>query len=348
MSRISALKRLAVLTGESAADAVFALLLHPAWFARSSRQRIDGIRVGSWFYYDYVFNQKAQRLQLLARMRAQGNGKPTRFRAWWPRGRSNNFGDILTHYILSHAAHLDCIFDKSEPFSAVGSTIRLALDHTRVWGSGIIRTNEVMPSAPACLAVRGPLTRGRILAAGLDCPEVYGDPAMLLPLLYTPSPLKKLPGVSLAPHFTQAFLRNLPDAAHYLDVEARSIADIEAIIDRIAASETVVTSSLHVFIMCVAYGVPVTVFQISGRTIHGDNVKFKDFCLGVNLEPVTLHQVPAMDQPTLQSLGERAAVYRASWDPLPLLRSLQSFINTPRLSDIIEQMERGRTNGQQR
>jgi hypothetical protein len=337
-STLLTLKTRIIKYGEYVADVVFNVLLHPAWFSRVSLAKINKIGIGSWFRYDYVFHQKEQRLQLLAKMRSQGCRKPPKFHAWWLRGWSNNFGDLLTAYILSLAAHIDCVFDRSKPFIAVGSIIQRSLDGTRVWGSGIIHSSGAITTSPACLAVRGPLTRERVLAAGLQCPEIYGDPAMLLPYLYSPPKPEKKYDLSLAPHFSQADLREYGHGAHFIDVKVKSIQDIEAVIDQVLKSKTVITSSLHILVMCVAYGISVTVFQITGRSIYGDNIKFRDFCLGVNCEPIPLFEVKALDDETIENLHQKAKVYHASWDPVPLLKSLQSCISTPRLSDLIKQL----------
>ena len=59
-----------------------------------------------------------------------------------------------------------------------------------IWGSGM---HDVEDRPVSCRnvrihSVRGPLSRARWLELGVACPEVYGDPALLMPLLYPPPP----------------------------------------------------------------------------------------------------------------------------------------------------------------
>ena len=61
------------------------------------------------------------------------------------------------------------------------------MDNTIIYGSGAITSNPDIKGRPVkVLSVRGPLTRDVLIKNGIDCPAVYGDPALLLPLVYKP------------------------------------------------------------------------------------------------------------------------------------------------------------------
>ena len=92
---------------------------------------------------------------------------------------------------------------QKDNYLAIGSTLgMLTNEHTIVWGSGTIDDSRVLDCHPKkILAVRGPLTRQWLLKQGVDCPEVYGDPALLLPRLYTPSVQKKRYKLGIIPHY---------------------------------------------------------------------------------------------------------------------------------------------------
>ena len=56
-----------------------------------------------------------------------------------------------------------------------------------IWGSGVRdNTNKLKCKPHKVLAVRGPLSRQYLIDNGVDCPPVYGDPALLLPLITPP------------------------------------------------------------------------------------------------------------------------------------------------------------------
>jgi len=286
-----------------------------------------------------LLTKKLQRIQLLYRMRSIGETKPQQIKAWWSRGL-RNFGDELTAYILAEIAVLDCVFDRSKAFVAMGSVIRFANDSSTVWGSGIIRSAEHIDAQTTCLAVRGPITRARLLSQGTECPEVYGDPAMLIPLFYQPKSMISKSSILVAPHIKHDFLLNVYSDFDYLNVSVSNIADIEKCLDKICSANNVVTSSLHVFIICVAYGIPVTIFQLDEFSIGGDNIKFDDFCYGVGMEPVKICTVTSLTEQTILNLAEMCKLHTIQWSPIPMLRALYNLYPTDRLAHCIKKASR--------
>src|SRR5690606_5368238 len=106
--------------------------------------------------------------------------------------KKDNYGDLLSKYLvreISKGLVLKVTYPSSRLYKffknylAIGSIITAAGKNSIVWGAGIIKRNEHIRKAEF-LAVRGPLTRGRILDLGYQCPEVYGDPAILLPFYF--------------------------------------------------------------------------------------------------------------------------------------------------------------------
>lgn len=292
-----------------------------------------------WFYFDYVLNQKIQRLQLVNILRQEGIENSPVFKVWWSRGL-RNFGDELMGYLLARVAGADCVFDRKKSFIGIGSTVRFAHDQSVVWGSGVIRTNEIMREKPKCLAVRGPLTRENLLKNEVSCPEVYGDPTMLFPLFYLPEKKGFSAQALIVPHFKHFDFVKQYSGFEYLDIRVYSIDDIENIINCITSAPRVITSSLHVFIFCVAYGVPVTVFKLEGTSIGGDNIKFDDFCYGVGLEPITIHNLNELGEENLGELVQKAKLYTPNWSAIPLLKSLYDFFPSLQLSNFIDQVQK--------
>ncbi len=105
----------------------------------------------------------------------------------------DNFGDIITPYILKELTDkkIERINKSSfypyEHYLIIGSILDRATKHTIIWGSGLISEDSKPLEHPKRIfAVRGPKTRAKLLKLGIECPEVYGDPALLLPKIYFP------------------------------------------------------------------------------------------------------------------------------------------------------------------
>lgn len=177
---------------------------------------------------------------------------------------------------------------------------RLRPGDIHVWGTGTRGEKGLKHLRTAIIhAVRGPLTRKRLMADGVNCPEVYGDPATLLPRFFK-KPESKPYKVSVVPHYADVghcrdwiLFNGLPDRVHVVDV----LEPIERVAEQIAGSEYVVASSLHGLIVADAYRVPNVRIRFSANIAGGD-FKFNDYFLSVDREltpPVDSSQRVSLD-----------------------------------------------------
>ena len=130
---------------------------------------------------------------------------------------------------------------------------------TTVWGTGLMNKSCVSvlknPLKHVVLdirAVRGPLTRKCLVEAGFKCPEIYGDPAILLPLYYCPDVKKETGKIIIIPHHSKLdkykkLYKNVLDT--YTD-------DWKSFVNEIMSAEKVISSSLHGIILAESYGIP--------------------------------------------------------------------------------------------
>jgi pyruvyltransferase len=192
----------------------------------------------------------------------------------WCKG--NNWGDALSPVLvslLSGKRHL-----------AIGSILGSANERADVWGSGFIRENELLVGRPRKVhAVRGPLSRERLLQLGVDCPEIFGDPALLLPRFFDPE-VPKRHAIGIIPHYIDKnnkwLLKHCVDKRiHIIDIES----DIEDFVRTVKACDVILSSSLHGLICADAYGLPNAWIQFSDNVVGGD-FKFRDYRLSIGAE----------------------------------------------------------------
>lgn len=103
----------------------------------------------------------------------------------------NNLGDDLNFYILNKLSEKKIfsaqnLLIKTENILFIGSILQKYITRDSiVWGAGTISANYIPDTKPKEIrAVRGPLTRSWLLKNGIKCPHIYGDPALLLPLIH--------------------------------------------------------------------------------------------------------------------------------------------------------------------
>ena len=211
-----------------------------------------------------------------------------------------NWGDDINYWLLQEISSTKIIsFDWSlrtrlfkKPYvMGIGSILTMFnIDHSIVWGSGILLPNKPFQGHPKEVrAVRGPLTRQKLLENGIDCPEVYGDPALLLPLYYQPK-VKKKYKLGVIQQYKRVNNPLLDSIRHAPDVLIIKIGQYKSwldIVDEVCMCETIISSSLHGLILAEAYQIPNVWTFIEGDNPE-DFFKYHDFflSLGKDREPL--------------------------------------------------------------
>jgi pyruvyltransferase len=234
-------------------------------------------------------------------------------------GKINNFGDVLNPYILEHLTGQKINYlPIAEPkfiriikslkrvllnqmslsdlilvlksllsqkyYVAIGSVIESVKGkNCYVWGAGLINRNSEIGKSIFC-AVRGEITKTRLKELGYRLPPTIGDPALLLPLIYTPPSVKKYE-LGIIPHYVQKdeiLKENFTDSENILIIDLLN--NPETIIDQINSCKKTISSSLHGIIVSQAYGIPSLWCKLGNKSLAGDDVKFEDYFSSVNIE----------------------------------------------------------------
>lgn len=205
---------------------------------------------------------------------------------WW--NGQVNLGDVINLELVKTLSKKKVEWvpnNYSQEFNTcIGSVLQLANNHTTVWGSGYISEAARSPKKPKMVcAVRGPKTRQLLLAQGVECPEVYGDPALLAPMLFPINEMKKYE-LGIIPHFVDKkaafFQQQFPDNIKIIDIETD---DVNQFLSEVNQCEKIISSSLHGVILADAYGIPAHRVKFS-NDISGGDFKFEDYYLSVKRE----------------------------------------------------------------
>lgn len=188
---------------------------------------------------------------------------------WW--SYTENLGDYLSTVVYDwilkrNNLDADKKVKKTIHFLAIGSIIGNKYFDATVWGSGVLKKytiNRLIKGRKFVKydirAVRGPITKFVLETVGYKCPQIFGDPAILMPLIYNHNVEKKYK-VSLICHFRKKDkgINYNREGVHLINV---ATTDYKTFIDEILASEKVISSSLHGIILSESYGVPCVFFN---------------------------------------------------------------------------------------
>ncbi|QYA27128.1 polysaccharide pyruvyl transferase family protein [Gramella sp. MT6] len=207
-------------------------------------------------------------------------------------GKSHeNYGDLLSKYLVEKISgkKVEWVQPKKIPWYrldksnvlAAGSIIHHATKSSFVWGSGIIDHDQKVAKANF-RAVRGPQTRQYLNDLGYHCPEVFGDPAILLPLYFKPK-VEKKHRVGIVPHYHdfKAVSEQYPDNKDIKIIDLMTL-DVENVTRQILECEKIISSSLHGLIVAHAYEIPAIWVKFSNK-LFGNDIKFRDYFESVNI-----------------------------------------------------------------
>lgn len=252
-----------------------------------------------------------------------------------------NWGDDLNYYFLRELTGRPVVFYHNFKFAkwwhlqnylCIGTlldAVNYTNAHTVVWGSGVSGQERKFVHPNNMLAVRGPKTKEFCNRYGVSCPEVYGDPALLLPLVYNPRERFKVPcskfqvqSSNIQDEKDPLNTRNqeletkryrLGIVPHVVDQQHPVISEIKEkyadeilvidlahyekwtdVIDQICSCERILSSSLHGLIVSDVYQIPNCWIELTGN-ISGGHFKYYDYASSVNRKFVAPYIIRSLD-----------------------------------------------------
>lgn len=243
-----------------------------------------------------------------------------------------NFGDELSPYLINAITRGGARVVnryKANKLVAIGSLLAdySLLTNSHIWGSGFLSEYEGFDISPFKLfplsyaygryqmcyhtkpshlyALRGPLSAQRLKDSNISfprgVPEVYGDPAILLPYVYSPTSISqtqrtKLYRLGIAFHqqqealvsqFKQDLQQTYGDEILLISmIRNGSKAELEQCVDEICSCDLIASTSLHGIIVAQAYGIPAAMLQYTAQPLQKHSTfKFDDFFLGTGQKP---------------------------------------------------------------
>lgn len=241
--------------------------------------------------------------------------------------KRNNLGDDINVPLLEKLTGRKVRLYNSYPLKnvdrimAIGSIVEYySSRHSVIWGSGAISGDDrIMEKPLKVLAVRGKLTKKYLEEQGIPCPEIYGDPALLMPLVFKPS-VSKVYKIGFIPHYVDYDLPHVVEFRNshpnVLFIRFADYSSWEDVIKQICSCERIVSSSLHGLILSDAYHIPNVWVKFSDK-ITGGEFKYKDYFSGVGR-----NYVPPVDCTHAIELSKIMDNYEKYIQPNPDLTSL--------------------------
>jgi pyruvyltransferase len=222
-----------------------------------------------------------------------------------------NFGDQLSPFIL------DMLINK-EKYSVshnkpgddisivmIGSYIHQARNNSYIYGSGV-RTDPPIEcynnySKLNICAVRGPITKAFLEGRGFNVPEIFGDPALLLPLFYKPITIAGLSNkIAVVPHKSNYNkYKAVEKDNRYLLINPHE--GWRNVINKLASCKCIISSSLHGLICSDAYNKPN--IWLDEYPLQEGDLKFKDYFMSQSRGYIKITRIEDFNESQLYTKG---------------------------------------------
>ena len=245
----------------------------------------------------------------------------------WSGVRHRNWGDELNYYFIKQLTGRPVIFYHTfrvakwlglKNYLCIGTlldAVSYSNRSTVVWGTGVSGQDRDFVLPQKICSVRGRKTYEFLKSRGIDCPSVFGDPALLLPRFYTPQRMEKRYKLGIIPHvidWDYGVMRKIRKERN--DILVIDLAHYDKwtdVIDQICSCEAIASSSLHGLIVSDAYNVPNCWITLSGK-ISGGLFKYFDYFSSVGREEAGPEKVERMSD--LQTIESKMV----SWKPITI------------------------------
>ena len=221
--------------------------------------------------------------------------------SWWCHPYPGNFGDWLSPYLFQKYArqkvqlHPLSEATKSPHIVSVGSIGRFIKKSSIVVGTGVSSSEFPLEPNATYFSLRGPRTADLLNKSGGPNVESFGDPALLMSRIYPIIRAESNGKIAFIRHHSHRALPvKLPENFEELSVLKSHTAQIEELLIALNHYDSVVTSAMHIFIVCQSYGIPVSLVTFKGfeGSVHGDGIKYVDYCEGAEVPIVLPTAVP--------------------------------------------------------
>lgn len=205
--------------------------------------------------------------------------------SWAARPYPGNVGDWLGPYLIrkvtaKNANYVNLNDKRAAPhLLTVGSILTFANKHSTVIGAGFNSKNDRIETESHYISVRGKLTQNRLNDRGVKPRLPPCDPGFFLPFLYRPNQERIQGETVFVPHVNH--VKEYCDLSNAFDMiapYARTAFEIEELVQKLHRANKVITSAMHIFIICYSYGIPVALVRPVDffGSIPGDGFKYLD------------------------------------------------------------------------